>query len=98
MGGVAAPNWNRLRCAGPISTACTLASRSSRSLGSMVLVSKSLVLKDGRNSDVVRRDFAAPDVDLVPGVVTTGTGMASGTGWSDTAVRSAVDGVENKLV
>src|SRR5579872_3943712 len=95
MGG-AAPNWNRLRCAGPTSTACTLASRSSRNLGSTALGSTSLVLKEGRNSDVARREAAVPDVPSW--VLTNGRGTASGSGGSETSVRAADDCVGNKLV
>src|ERR1700722_4911759 len=66
-GGGAVENWNRLRFPPAISTACTLASRSRRKVGSMDMGSTRssgrFGLSDGRNSSPVRdagKDRRAP--------------------------------------
>src|SRR5271157_2882581 len=59
-GGGGAPTWNRLRRPPSMFTACTLASRSKRRVGSMVMGSTRssgrFCFKDGRNSSLDRDD------------------------------------------
>src|SRR5205823_1596986 len=98
-GAGAAPNWKILRSAGDSSTACTFASRSNRSFGSMVLVSTPLgAVSEGRNSCALRPVFLRPadvwGVELAAGPASGVDDRAA----CGRAVALVPDGDENALL
>src|SRR5581483_697822 len=99
-GGGAEPNWNRLREPPSTFTACTLANRSSRSVGSIVVgstASSARRFSEGRNSSLLRIREAALRGDAFTAGRTRGAGVFAAAVLR--AVRSElVEGPESKFV